>query len=118
MKKSSWILLFGVSSLILPIVAITGKTEILGVLIGYILSFILILWLIKDTLSNVDGEILVAVKRMRRGFFTRIALVTLVVVVVGYYFPDWLFPLAIGIALGLIVFLIDNIKGILQRGKG
>ncbi len=118
MAKSNWILLFGVSSFILMGVAFTGNTIFYGVLLGYILSFVNILWLHRDTLRSVDAEIFVAVQRMRRSLFARLGLVTLVVVALERFQPQWLYPLAIGIALGLVVFLTATIKDILNSRKG
>lgn len=118
MARSNWTLLFGVSSLFFLVIALTGKTFLYGALLGYVLSFVNILWLHRDTLRNVDVETLIAVQRMRRSFFARLGMITLVVVAVERYQSEWLLPLALGIALGLVVFLIASIKDILTHGKG
>lgn len=117
MKKSNFIpLLLGTSVLLLG-VALTGKTDLLGALLGYWLGFVYTQWLHRDTLRSVDEDVFSAIQRMRRSFFARLGMVTLAVVAVGRYRTDWLFTFAIGIALGLVVFLFLGLKQIANRGK-
>lgn len=96
----------------------TDNSNLLGALLGYGLGFMLTLWLHRDTLRSVDDEVVVAIKRMRRSFFARLGMVTLVVVAVGRFQTTWLLPLALGIALGLVVSLVSSMKHISDSGKG
>lgn len=116
-KSNSIPLLIGTSILLLG-VAFTGKTNLLGALLGYWLGFMYTQWLHRDTLRSVDDEVFTAIKRMRRSFFARLGMITLVVAAVGRYQADWLFTLAIGIALGLVVSLFFGAKQIVKGRKG
>lgn len=118
MTKNNLILLLVGTSFILMGVAVTGNSNLLGALPGYVLGFLLTFWLHRDTLRSVDDEVVIAIKRMRRSFFARLGMITLVVVAVGRFQAAWLFPLALGIALGLVVSLMASIKKILSSGKG
>lgn len=115
MTKSNFItLLLGTSALLLG-VAYTGKANLLGALLGYWLGFAYTEWLHRDTLRSVDEEVFVAIKRMRRSFFARLGMITLVVVAVWRFRADWLFTLALGIALGLVVSLFLGLKQITKE---
>lgn len=117
MKKNNAIpLLIGTSLLLLGI-AVTGQTRLLGALLGYWSGFVYTQWLHRDTLRSVDDEVFSGIKRMRRSYFARLGMITLVVAAVGRYRTDWLFTLAIGIALGLVVFLFISVKQIADCGK-
>lgn len=117
MKKNNSIpLLIGTSILLLGI-AFTGKTNLLGALLGYWLGFLYTQWLHRDTLRSVDDDVFSAIKRMRRSFFARLGMITLVVAAVGRYRADWLFTLAIGIALGFLVSLFAGVKQFTSSGK-
>ncbi|MEA5021973.1 hypothetical protein DesLBE_3548 [Desulfitobacterium sp. LBE] len=118
MTKNNLILLLVGTSFILMGVAVTGNSNLLGALLGYVLGFLLTFWLHRDTLRSVDDEVVIAIKRMRRSFFARLGMITLVVVAVGRFQAAWLFPLALGIALGLAISLMASIKNILSSGKG
>lgn len=118
MKRNNAIpLLIGTSLLLLGI-AVTGETSLLGTLLGYWSGFVYTEWLHRDTLRSVDVDVFSAIKRMRRSYFARLGMITLVVAAVGRYRMDWLFSLAIGIALGLVVFLVIGLKQIADSGKG
>ena len=118
MKKNNWIpLLIGTSAIFLGI-ALTGESNLLGAGLGYWIGFVYTKWLHRDTLRSVDNDVFVAIKRMRRSFFARLGMITLVVAAVGRYQTDWLFTLAIGIALGLVVSLFVGVKQITNSGKG
>jgi len=118
MTKNNLILLLVGISFILMGVAVTGNSNLLGALLGYVLGFLLTFWLHRDTLRSVDDEVVIAIRRMRRSFFSRLGMITLVVVAVGRFQATWLFPLALGIALGLVVSLLVSIKQISNSGKG
>lgn len=118
MTKSDLILLLAGTSFVFMAVAVTGNSNFLGALLGYGLGYLLTIWLYRDTLRSVDDEVVVAIKRMRRSFFARLGMITLVVVAVGRFQEAWLPSLALGIALGLVVSLIVSMKQILSSRKG
>ncbi len=118
MTKSSFItLLIGTSTLLLG-VAFTGKTNLFGALLGYWLGFAYTEWLRRDTLRSVEEEVSTAIKRMRRSFSARLGMITLVVAAVWRFRADWLFTLALGIALGLVISLFVGLKQITKSRKG
>lgn len=69
MTKNNLILLLVGTSFILMGVAVTGNSNLLGALPGYVLGFLLTFWLHRDTLRSVDDELVIAIRRMRRSFF-------------------------------------------------
>lgn len=117
MTKSKRIfLLLGTSGLFFAM-ALTHNNSFLGAILGYWTGFLYTQWLHKNTRSNINLEITMAIRRMRRSFFARLGFVTLVVAVVGRYQESWLFSLAIGIALGLAVSLVLGIRELVERGE-
>lgn len=118
MTKSKFVfLLLGTSGLFLAM-GLTHNNSFLGAIVGYWTGFLFTLWLYKNTQSSLKLELSMAIRRMRRSFFARLGFVTLVVAVVGRYQKSWLFSLAIGIALGLVVSFIIGIKEYLQAERG
>ena len=95
MNKGNIILLWIGTSLILLALAVTGWSSLLGALIGYWVGFIYIGWLYRDTMRSLNLDVIAAVKRMRRSFFARLGMVTLIVAGVarvqvvtrGYSYP-------------------------------
>ena len=106
------------TSILLIAVAFTAKDDLLGALLGYWIGFMYTQWLYRDTLRSVDDEVAYAIKRMRRSFFARLGMVTLVVTAVARFQTGWLLYLALGIALGLIVSMILYVNQIVRGGKG
>lgn len=118
MIRSSLVFLFIGSSLIFLGIALTGLESLLGLLIGYILSFIFIQILYRDTIQSVELDLNLALRRMRRSFLTRWGLITLAVAVVGRFKTEWLLTLAVGIAVGLLVYLLVSIIEVLKDRRG
>jgi membrane protein YqaA with SNARE-associated domain len=118
MKKSDSIPLLVGTSIILLGIAFTGKDNLLGALLGYWFGMVNTQWLHRDTRRSMDDDVLTAIKRMRRSYYARLGMITLVVAAVGRYQADWLFTLALGIALGLVVSLFLSVKKIANSGKG
>lgn len=118
MEKSNFVLLLTGTSVLLILVAFTGRADALGAIIGYWIGFVYTQWLHKDALRSAEDDITTALSRMRRSLFTRLGMITLVVALVGRFSTDWLIPLAMGIALGLIVSLFVSIRKIAHSGKG
>ncbi|HVJ49215.1 hypothetical protein [Desulfitobacterium sp.] len=118
MTKSKFVgLLLGTSGLLF-VIGLTHKSSILGAVLGYWIGFWYTQSLYKDTQSSAELEVSLAIRRMRRGFFGRLGFVTLVVAAVGRYQKSWLFSLAIGIALGLVVSLFIELKEFVKSGEG
>lgn len=119
MIRSSLIALWGGTACILFGLAVTGFQNLLGSLIGYWAGFGYTVWVYHDTQVSSELNIRPAIRRMRRGFFSRLGMVTLVVTAVARFQKSWLLYLAIGIAVGLIVSFItvaiQRING--ERGE-
>lgn len=117
-RNKTVFLLLGTSGLFFAVV-LTHNNSLMGAVLGYWIGFLYTQWLHRDAKSSVKLDISAAVHRLRRSFLTRLGFVTLMVVIVGRYFKSWLFSLALGIALGLIVSfvfgVIEFIKG--ERGE-
>lgn len=116
-KSKSILLLLGTSGLFFALV-LTHKNSLLGALLGYWTGFLYSQWLYKDTQGSAELDVPAAIRRLRRSFFARLGFVTLVVAVVGRYQKSWLFNLAIGLALGLLVSLFVGIKEFLRAERG
>lgn len=116
-KSKSILLLLGTSGLFFVMV-LTHKYSLLGVLLGYWTGFLYSQWIYKDTQSSAELDVPAAIRRLRRSFFARLGFVTLVVAVVGRYQKSWLFNLALGLALGLVVSLFVGVKEFMKSGKG
>lgn len=119
MIRSSLIAFWGGTACILFGLAVTGFQNLLGSLIGYWAGFGYTVWVYHDTQVSSELNIRPAIRRMRRGFFSRLGMVTLVVTAVARFQKSWLLYLAIGIAVGLIVSFItvaiQRING--ERGE-
>lgn len=118
MTKTNGISLLVGTSAIFIAIALTGESNLLGAVLGYWIGFLYTNWLHRDTLRSVDNDVFTAIKRMRRSFFARLGMITFVVAAVGRYQSNWLFTLALGIALGLVVSLFVGVKQIANSGKG
>lgn len=116
-KNNSMPLLMGTAMLFLAI-AFTHNINLIGAILGYWIGFLYTQWLYRDTLRSVDLEVVAAVQRMRRSFFARLGFITLVVTAVGRYQTTWLFTLAIGLALGLLVSIFVGVKRFVNAERG
>lgn len=119
MNKNSLVAFWSGTACILLGVAVTGYQNLLGSLIGYWTGFGYTMWVYRDTLASSELDIRPAIAKMRRSFFSRLGVVTLVVIAVARFQERWLFSLAIGIAVGVIVsFITVAIHRIgLERGE-
>ncbi len=106
MTKSSLVALWIGTACILLGIAVTGYLSLLGSLIGYWTGFGYTVWVYRDTQISSELDIRSAISRMRRSFFSRLGMVTLVVIVVDRFQKNWLLSLALGIAVGVIVSFI------------
>ena len=106
MIKSSFIALWIGTACILLGIAVAGNLNFLGSLIGYWTGFAYTVWVYRDTQISSELDIRSALIRMRRSLIARLGMVTLVVVAVDRFRESWLFSLALGIAVGVIVSFI------------
>jgi hypothetical protein len=106
MIRSSRVAFWGGTACILLGFAVTGYQQLLGSLIGYWTGFGYTFWVYRETLISSELDIRSAISRMRRSFFSRLGVVTLIVAAVGRFQRSWLLALAFGIAVGLIISFI------------
>lgn len=116
-NKKLIVLLLGTSVLFF-VMALTHEFRLLGTLLGYWLVFFYIQWLQKVARSCLKLDVSVAIQRMRRSFFARLGFVTCVVAIVGRFQENWLFSMALGLALGLMVFLISDVMDYFHKERG
>ena len=119
MIKSSYVALWGGTACILLGMAATGYENLLGGLIGYWVGFGNTLWVYRDAMASSELDIRSAIKKMRLSFFSRLGMITLVVIAVARLHEQWLLYLGFGIAVGVIVSFITvaihRIRG--ERGE-
>ncbi|AET70900.1 hypothetical protein Desor_5526 [Desulfosporosinus orientis DSM 765] len=103
MIKSSFVVLFSGTALILLVISLTGRQDYLGGLLGYWIGFGYTLWFYREALRSSELDIRSAIKRMRRNLFARLGMVTLIITLVARFHNSWLFTLAVGIVTGVII---------------
>lgn len=106
MIRSSIIALLSGTTCLLLGIAISGQQSYLGILVGYWVGFGYTIWIHLETQRSSELEIGLALIRMRRSLVARLGMVTLVVVTVARLQASWLFSLAIGIVIGVIISFI------------
>ncbi len=116
--KSEKVIFLVITSLVLLGITITGHRTWFGVLLGYWLGFFNSAWLYRDILISTELDVYSAIRRMRRSFFVRLGILTLVVVGVARFQRVWLPGLAIGIAVGILLSLIFMVRRQILSGKG
>lgn len=116
--RISFVAFWGGTALWFLVVALTGSWSFLGGLIGYWWGFLNSAWLYRDSARSVDLDLLAALRNMRRSFFARLGMLTLVVIIVSRRQDDWLASLAVGFAAGLLVSLFSMFYGKIIGGKG
>jgi hypothetical protein len=119
MSSRAVIIFLGFSSAVIFIgIAFTNNYGLLGILAGIIAGLINIQWLFKDARKAIDQDLYMALKIYYKSLFSRLGMITLVVATIGRFKPEWLFYLAVGIAVGVIIPLILAIRQQLMRGRG
>lgn len=109
---------WGGTSLLFLAIAVTGNLTLLGALLGYWLGFLNSVWLYRDTLRSIGLTMIAAQKRLRRGFFARLGVITTVVIAIYRFRNDWLVSLVIGLAVGLFLSLFVIYRRQIFGGKG
>ena len=108
--RSIIILMSTVGSATLLGIFFTSNYNYLGIIIGLITGLINIQWLSRDTKKAIDKDKTIAMKIYFKSLFSRLGMLTLVIVSVGRFRPDWLLFLGLGIAVGIIIPLILSIR--------
>ncbi|WP_425805973.1 hypothetical protein ACHOLT_04165 [Desulfitobacterium sp. Sab5] len=116
-RNKTVFLLLGTSVLFFAVV-LTRNNSLIGAVLGYWIGFLYTQWLHRDAQSSIKLDTSEAVRRLRRSFVKRLGFVTLTVVIVGRFFKGWLFSLALGIALGLLVSLILGVIEFIKKERG
>lgn len=106
MIKSSIIALWSGTAFILLGIAISGQQSYLGSLVGYWVGFGYTIWIHRETHRSSELELRSALKRMRRGLWARLGMITLVIAAVARFQASWLFSLALGIVTGVVISFI------------
>lgn len=96
----------------------TSNFNYFGALIGLGAGFANIQWLSRDTKKAIDQDKLVALKIYFKSLFSRLGFITLIVVMVGRFKPDWLIYLVVGIAVGILIPLLISIRHQIVNGRG
>lgn len=116
-RNKTMFLLLGTSALFFA-VFLARNNSLIGAILGYWIGFLYTQWLHRDAQSSIKLDVSEAVQRLRRSFLKRLGFVTLMVAVVGRYYKSWLFSLALGIALGLIVSLVFGVIEFIKKERG
>lgn len=104
--RSSFIMLMAGSALILIGVNFLGNQALYGALIGYWVGFVYTEWIYRETVRSSRMELKQALRRVRWGTLGRFGAVTIIVIAVARFHKDWLFFMAVGIAIGMILSII------------
>lgn len=119
MNNRTVIILLGfVSSAVFFGIFFTSNTSLIGILIGFITGLFNIQWLSRDANKAIGEDMSIALRIYNKSLFARLGMVTLVVATIGRFRPEWLFYLALGIAVGIIVPLIIVMRQQLGSGRG
>ena len=108
---------FPVSAIFLG-AAIFAKSELLGLLIGYITGVVNIQWLFRDTNKVIERHLKAALRKYYISLFSRLGMVTMVVVIVAKFRPEWLYLFVVGIIAGVFLPLVVIIRQYIRRERG
>lgn len=106
------------SSVIFFGIFFTGNDSLVGILVGFSAGLLNHQWLYRDANKALDKELEVALAIYYKSLFSRLGMITLIVVAIWRFRPEWLFCLAVGIAGGVIIPLVLSIRQQLLRGRG
>jgi hypothetical protein len=105
-------------SVILFAAALSGRHELLGLLIGYITGIVNIQWLFRDTNKVIEKDVKAALRKYYISLFSRLGMITMVVVIASRFLPGWMYFLAIGIIAGVFLPLAAIITQQIRRERG
>ncbi len=117
-SRTAFTLSAAVTSVILIGISFTNNYAFWGILIGFFTGLVNIQWLFRDSQKAIEKDLYDALKIYYKSLFSRLGMVTLVVATLGRFRPEWLFYLALGITVGVIIPLILAIRQQLIRGRG
>ncbi len=104
--------------IILLAITLTGYRAWFGALIGFWLSFFSTELLYRDSDRSLEGILLNAIKRMRRGLFIRFGIISLVVVGIAHFQRAWIPSFIVGFAVGIPISLISIYRQHNLKRKG
>jgi len=97
----------------------TKNYNLFGLLIGFLVAILNNQWLFRDARkAQDDPNVQAALVRYKKSLFSRLGMITMVVVVIGKYKNEWLLFLALGIAVGVIISLALATRQQLKNGRG
>lgn len=119
MKNKTAMMLTGIVALAVTLgIYATGHNALTGIFIGFLTGLFNVQWLFKDASKAIGQDLTQALRIYYKGLFSRLGMITLVVVMVWRYQADWLFYLALGIAGGIIIPLILAIRQQILHERG
>ncbi|NLO96720.1 MAG: ATP synthase subunit I [Peptococcaceae bacterium] len=119
MSSRTFIMILGFpSSAILLGAALIGNHIWLGLLVGYLVGIINIQWLFRDIKQVAGKDINLALRRYYISFYSRLGMITLVVVMVARFWSERLYCLVFGIIVGVFIPLIVIICQYLKHERG
>lgn len=110
--------LLGGTVIVLLAITLTGYRAWFGALIGFWLSFLTTELLYRDADRSLQGILLNAIRRMRRGLFIRFGIISLVVVGIARFQRAWILSFIVGFAVGIPISLIYIYRRHNLRRKG
>ncbi|NLL53041.1 MAG: ATP synthase subunit I [Peptococcaceae bacterium] len=105
-------------SVILLGTVFSGNNNLLGLLLGYVTGIVNIQWLFRDIKQVAERDIKQALKKYYISLYSRLGMVTLVVVTIAKFRSEKLIFLIIGIIAGIFIPLIVIVYQYLRREGG
>ncbi len=84
----------------------TENYDLIGLLIGFQTGIINVEWSFKDARKAMGRDQRAAVKTYYKSLFFRLVMITSVFAVVAKFQPKWLFYIAIGMIVGIVIPII------------
>ncbi|NLM21225.1 MAG: ATP synthase subunit I [Peptococcaceae bacterium] len=116
-RTLTMVLGFPISVILLGTV-FSGNNNLLGLLIGYVTGIINIQWLFRDANQVIERDIKQALKKYYISLYSRLGMITMVVVMVAKFRPERLYFLVIGIIAGIFIPLVVIVYHYLKREGG
>ncbi len=95
--------------LCITVLIVIWRTEfypLVGLLIGYYTGIINVKWLLRDARKAMDKDKKAALKTYYKSLVFRLVIITLVFAVVAKFQPEWLYYVAIGMMIGIVIPII------------
>lgn len=85
---------------------VTKNYSLIGLLIGFQTGIINVKWLFRDARKAMDKDQRAALKTYYKSLMFRLILITLVFAIVAKLQPEWLYYVAIGMTVGIVIPII------------